>query len=114
MIKQRNIALAIVLSFVTCGLYLFYWFYCMTKEVTENNNTYKTSPGLAILFMFLSCGIYTLYWYYQMGCALDEIKTSKGMPASGHGILYLLLGIFGLGIVSYALIQSELNSVANA
>ena len=31
----------------------------------------------------------------------------------GHlGILYLLLGIFGFGIISYALMQSELNKYA--
>ena len=114
MIKQRNIAVAIILSFVTCGIYLLYWFYAMTKETTENNKVYTTSAGLALILTIVTCGLYGLYWYYQMGKALDDIKTSKGMPASGHGILYLLLGIFGLGIVSYALIQSELNGVANA
>ena len=35
-------------------------------------------------------------------------------PDTSSSVLYLLLGIFGLSIVSYALIQSELNKVAAA
>lgn len=114
MIKQRNIAVCIVLTILTCGIYALYWFYAMTKETTENNKVYTTSAGMALLLTIVTCGLYGLYWYYQMGKGLDDLKTSKGQPASEHSLIYLLLGVFGLGIVSYALMQSELNSVANA
>ena len=36
-----------------------------------------------------------------------------GMPISDNGTLYLLLTIFGLGIVNYCLLQSDLNKFSN-
>lgn len=115
MIKQRNIAVCIILSIVTCGIYGLYWFYSMTKEVASTNNReYTTSGGTAILLTLVTCGIYSMYWSYKMGKALDDINISKGRNPENRSIVYLLLSIFGLGIVSWALIQSELNNLANA
>lgn len=34
MIQQRNIALCIVLSIVTCGLYGLYWYVCLTNDTS--------------------------------------------------------------------------------
>ena len=52
------------------------------------------------------------YWLYKQGDAIDQVKTSRGLPSGNSGILYLILAIFGLGIVSYALMQNELNQLA--
>ena len=60
---------------------------------------------MVIVFTFVTCGIYGLYWYYKMGNAVDRIKGSDG----NTGILYLLLGVIGLGIVNYALMQDTIN-----
>lgn len=57
-------------------------------------------------------GIYTFYWAYKCGEKLDKAKADRGMQTSGLGVVYLILCIFGLGIVAYALIQNELNSLA--
>ena len=115
MIKERNIAVCIILSILTCGIYGIYWFCKMTSEVAETNNSeYHTSGGTAFLFTLLTCGLYSIYWSYKMGKALDDIKVSRGMPASDRSVIYLLLSIFGLSIVAWVLIQSELNSLADA
>lgn len=115
MIKQRNIAVCILLSFVTCGIYALYWFYEMTKEVASTNNReYKTSGGTAILLNLVTCGIYGFYWSYKMGKALDDINVARGRRPADRSTIYLLLSIFGLSMVSWALIQSELNQLADA
>lgn len=57
-------------------------------------------------------GIYMWYWLYKQGDNLDQIKASRGLPAGNSGILYLILAIVGLSIVSYALMQNELNQLA--
>ena len=31
-VQERNIAVCIILSLVTCGLYSLYWFVCMTDD----------------------------------------------------------------------------------
>lgn len=115
MIKQRNIAVCIILSIVTCGIYGIYWFYQMTQEVASTNNKeYTTSGGMAILLTLVTCGIYSLYWNYKMGKALDDINMGRGRGTQNRAGVYLLLSIFGLSIVSWALIQSELNTLADA
>lgn len=35
------------------------------------------------------------------------------MSATDNSILYLILGIFGLGLVNYCLMQSEINDIAH-
>ena len=69
-----------------------------------------TSGGLVILFTIITCGIYSWYWLYKMGDRCDIIKQKMGRPASSSAVLYLILGIFGLGIVSHALMQDTINN----
>lgn len=113
MAQQRNIALCIVFTIITCGIYGIYWFVKMTDEanmVSTQNQT--ASGGMAFLFTLISCGIYTWYWMYKQGAKIDEAKMNRGISSSNTGILYLILSILGLGIVSYALMQNELNKLA--
>jgi len=110
-VQQRNIALCVILSLVTCGIYGLYWFVCMTDDTNTVANEEGTSGVLALVLTIVTCGIYGLYWAYKRGELLDKAKVNRGMPASNGGVLYLILYIFG-GIIAYALIQNELNKLA--
>ena len=69
--------------------------------------------AVAIILSLVTCGIYGLYWMYKAGGYVNTAKTRRGMPSdSNSGIIYLVLCIFGLSIVSYCLIQNELNQIA--
>lgn len=71
--------------------------------------------GVVFLLSIVTCGIYMLYWMYKAGELVNKAKMLRGRPTDGSiGILYLVLSIFGLGIVSYALIQNELNQLAQS
>ncbi len=114
MIQNRNIAVCIILSLVTCGIYGLYWFICLTNETNVAcGDTDGTSGGVAFLLTLVTCGIYGLYWAYKQGEKLDQAKINRGMTASNGGILYLILFIFG-GIIAYAIMQNELNQMAEA
>ncbi len=110
-VQQRNIALCVILSLVTCGLYGLYWFVCMTDDTNTVANEEGTSGVMALVLTLVTCGLYGLYWAYKCGDKLDKAKADRGMPASNGGVLYLILYIFG-GIIAYALIQNELNKLA--
>ena len=112
LLTKREIALAIVLSLVTCGFYSIYWFIVMTDEANKVSGDNATSGGMAFLFNILTCGIYGLYWYYKMGQKLYLAGKTYNKDIADDSIVYLLLGIFGLGIVSYCLIQNNLNKFA--
>lgn len=111
-IQSRDIALAIVFSILTCGIYTLYWFVRLTEDVNDLTGDHSTSGGMALLFTLITCGIYGIYWAYKQGEKLDYVKQSRGIPSSNSGILYLILEILKLGIVGYALMQNEINKFA--
>ena len=113
MVERKNIALCIVFSVLSCGLYGLYWLYCLAEDVNRLTGRDGMSGGLVVLLTVVTCGIYGWYWLYTSGEALEQFSVSCGGICGGHlGILYLLLGIFGFSIISYALMQSELNRYA--
>jgi membrane protease YdiL (CAAX protease family) len=113
MIERRNIAVCIVLILVTCGIYGIYWIVCLTNDVnTVSGDVNGTSGGMVVLLTIVTCGIYGIYWAYKQGEKLDFTKNNRGIPSSNSGVLYLILQIFGFGIIAYALMQNELNKLA--
>ena len=98
--KNRNIAVAILCSIITCGLYGIYWFICLTNDSNEMSETDKTaSGGVAFILSIITCGIYSLYWCYKLGKKVGD-----------SGVLYLLLDFIALGWVNYILAQSKINN----
>ncbi len=96
--KKRKVVLAIIFSIITLGIYSLYWFVCLTNDSNELAESDKTaSGGRALLFSLITFGIYTIYWMYKLGKKLNE------------GIVYLLLSLFGFGLIAYALAQSKIN-----
>ena len=106
--KERNIALCILFSIITCGIYSIYWFIVMTNDMEEltTEDGYMTAGGTAFFFSLFTCGLYSYYWSYKMGQKMNDLRVNDG----SHHILFLVLQIFGLGIINYCIIQSEINN----
>lgn len=111
MAKNRNIALCIIFSIITCGIYSLYWLVRLTDEINEIAGIDDTSGGMVLLFTIITCGIYGFYWAYKVGEKVDGIKQGRGELSSNTGILYLILSIIGLSIITYCLIQNEINKI---
>lgn len=111
MVKEKNIALCIILSLVTCGLYGLYWFVTLTDDTNTIAGEPGTSGVMAVILTVVTCGIYGLYWAYKCGEKIDKAHQNRGEAAGNGGVLYLILFIFG-GIIAYALIQNEINKFA--
>lgn len=108
--KQRSIGMCILLTIVTCGIYGLYWFVCITDDTNEMSGENELAGGgMALLLTLVTCGIYGWYWAYKMGEKVDIIKSRGGMPSSNSGILFVVLQLFGLGIIDYALAQDAIN-----
>ena len=105
-IRQRSIVKAIIFSIITLGIYSIYWFVCLTNEINKaSGRTGDTSGGVAFLLSLVTCGIYEFYWAYKIGEKRDVIAKEK----SSSNIIYLVLTLFGFGIVVWALAQDALN-----
>ena len=113
MVKSRNIVVQIILSIVTCGIYGIYWFITLTDDAARKAGDPKFSGGTAFLLTLVTCGIYGYYWYYKMGKTLKTAGDANGVAIDDNSVLYLILGLFGLGIVCYCIMQSDLNKMAD-
>lgn len=113
-ITKRNLATCIILSIVTCGIYSLYWFIVVTDDAKNvSNDVEGASGGTALLLSIITCNIYGFYWAYKQGERLDNARYMRGMAGGGNSnILFLLLQIFGLGIVNYIIMQDILNKIS--
>lgn len=109
MITQRNIAVAIILSLVTCGLYAIYWFIVLTNDVGKLSGDYNFTGGKHFLLTLVTCGIWSFIWAYQVGKQVAEAQRVRGFAGTDNSVLYIVLTFLGLGIVVYALVQSDVN-----
>lgn len=115
-VKEKNIGLCILLSFVTCGFYCLYWLYCLAKdlnELCESQGQEKGSDGgLVLILSIVTCGIYQLYYMYKAGKLISSLTRSNGTHPSDDSVILLILSIFGLPLISYCIIQSNINDFA--
>lgn len=113
LVPNRNIAISIILSIVTCGIYGLYWFIKITDESKAVSNGTNANGLLAVIYTILTCGIYSIYWSYKMGQNMHAAGKLHNKDISDNAVLYLILSIFGLGVVNYCLIQNDLNKFSN-
>lgn len=111
-IREKNIVVCIILTIITCGIYGIIWFISMTDDMRYVSGDQTLSGGKALLFTIITCGIYIYIWAYKMGKATVLAESKYGQQVNDNSTLYLILQIFGLGIVNYCLIQSDLNNMA--
>lgn len=120
---DRSLVMYILLSLITCGIYGWYFLYCMARDVNiacagDGENT----PGLAklILLSLVTCGIYGYYWYYKLGNRLAANAPRYGMSFQENGstviiwcvVGYLICG-FGSWVAMHILIKNT-NSICEA
>ncbi len=113
---ERNIASSIVLTIFTCGIYGIFWFISLTDDIRNaSEDSTMPSGGIAFLLTLVTCGIYGIYWAYRMGKGLMAAHERMGDSViADNSILYLILQIFGFGIINYAIMQNDLNSLARS
>ena len=113
--QERNIVTAIILSIVTCGIYSIVWFIQLTDDAKEySGDEQMQSGGIAFLLTLVTCGIYGIYWAYKMGKLIESAQSANKLTPKDNSVLYLVLELFGLGIVDYCLMQNDLNEITRA
>lgn len=106
-IKPRNIVTAILLTLVTCGIYGIYWIVCMTREAVSVKDAGDNALLEIVLMLFLP-----FVGLFMVEKKLAEGLAAKGVAHTDNSILYLILGLVGLGIVPMCMIQNDLNNIA--
>lgn len=111
----RSIALGIILSLLTCGIYSLYWEYKQMATLNAWLGRTEYRFGLWLLLSILTCGIFALYYEYKMAVGINEVQVNNGLHGS-HSlpVICVLLAFFGIGIASLAIQQWEINKFYNA
>ena len=110
--KKRNVALCVIFTIITCGIYGLYWMAQINNCVNElADPPKKTGGGVAVLLTIVTCGLYGIYWAYKMGGLLDAALAKRSMPTQNRSVIYLILQVIGLGFVGWILMQNTINSM---
>ena len=104
----RSVALAIVLSLVTCGIYFIYWMVVLNDEINALTGDTAAPSGIVVfLLSLITCGIYGIYWAYVMGRKVAYLNHT-----SDSGVINLIIALFGFQIINLALFQDAANRYA--
>jgi|GEM_PF-629345 len=108
-INKRKIGVCILLSIVTFGIYQIYWEYLLVKNTRAIQKDKSNCTGEMLCLVFVP--FYSLFWWFTRGKTVKDKFAEHGYSAIGNEIAYLILGIFGLTIVSMAIMQNDFNSL---
>lgn len=95
---DRGLAVYIVLTIITCGIYGYYFIYKMAADVNVacEGDGERTSGLVAfILLSIITCGIYAWFWYYNLGNRLAANAPKYGMNFQENGTTVLMWCLFG-------------------
>ena len=102
----RNIALDIVITILTCGLFNIYVQYRQILALNAMLKEEKYSFPMWLLLVIVTCGLYHIYHEYRMSTDLANILRQND---SKEAIISVVLTAFGLHIVCDAIQQSHIN-----
>lgn len=113
-ISKRDLVLNIILTIVTCGLWGIIWEVQIADDIKLLTGEEGLASGIVLVLLSLvTCGIYFIFWVYNAGNKLELVKAGYGLPTESKGLVYVVLSIFGFSIVALALMQNDLNTVAD-
>lgn len=113
-ISKRDLVLNIILTIVTCGLWGIVWEVRIADDIKLLTGEESLVSGIVLVLLSLvTCGIYFIFWVYNAGNKLELVKAGYGLPTESKGLVYVVLSIFGFSIVALALMQNDLNTIAD-
>ncbi len=109
---ETGLALAIVLSLITCGIYSLFWQSRIFNAVNALNESEDYSFWPWLLFTLLTCGIYNIFIQYKLAQSFNRGMEREGLkPDANLPLIAVLCTLFGLQIVVHALEQSDINKL---
>ncbi|MBQ8288189.1 MAG: DUF4234 domain-containing protein [Clostridia bacterium] len=107
----------ILLSFITCGIYGWYYIHMMardTNQICAEDGDKVGGLAAYILLNLVTCGFYSVYWMYKIQNRLYIAGPKYGMPVAETGttvLVWYLVGFLICGIGSFIAVHYVLKSL---
>ena len=98
--QRRSVAMVIVLSIITFGIYALVW---MVKTKNEMNSQGANIPTAWLLIV----PVVSIYWTWKYCGGVEHVTRGK----TSQVIAFILMAV--LGIIGMAIIQDAFNKVAD-
>lgn len=109
---ERNPLGVLGLSFITLGIYFFYWYYKVNQEIqtfTKDDTISPTRSLMAILFGWIII-VPPFIAMYNTAKHVQDVEQGQGIPQQIEPVIALLL-VWLLAIANGPYLQSHLNRV---
>jgi hypothetical protein len=120
-LQRREPGLVLVLSIVTLGFYLPFWYHGVYEDLQRLTGRTPTGHGfwLDFFFVFLTFAIYGIWVDYQISQQIAEFEEQNGLgPVQDTSIIAVILDAasyftaFFTNFVTSAIQQDQLNRLA--
>jgi hypothetical protein len=119
-IQRREPALVLVLSIITLGIYLPFWYHGVYEDLQTLDGRTPTGHGfwLDFLFVILTFAIYGIWVDYQISQQIARFEERNGLgPVQDTSIVAIILDVasyftaFFTNFVTSAIQQDQINRV---
>ncbi|MCP3914141.1 MAG: DUF4234 domain-containing protein [bacterium] len=106
-----SIGVGIILTVITCGIYGLFWNYKQMEVLNAWLGRREYDFVTWLVLSIITCGIFAVYYEYKMAKGINEVQEKNGFHVNNDlALICLLLSVFGLGIVSIAIQQADINN----
>ena len=112
--EPRNPLLVLALSFLTCYVYLVYWWYLAGKEIKAATGRDDINPGVDLLLNILTCSIFSIYLSYKYPKIILEMEERVQVEEKDQSLVATILSLVSLGPFAAYLLQTDLNRIWEA
>ena len=114
-----NIAMDVILTLITCGIYYFFWQARQFRAVNYLLGQQRYSFWLWFFLTLITCGLYNIYYEYYLAQGLVEAQEKLGRQKyKDLPVLSLIITLISflstvvfLNIVTDAIQQNEINKL---
>ena len=119
-IQRREPALVLVLSIVTFGIYLPFWYHGIYEDLQALDGRTPTGHGfwLDFLFVILTFAIYGIWVDYQISLQIAQFEERNGLgPVQDTSVIAIILDVasyftaFFTNFVTSAIQQDQINRI---
>ena len=121
-IERREPALVLVLSIITLGIYLPFWYHGIYQDLQTLDGRTPTGHGfwLDFFFVILTFAIYGIWVDYQISRQITEFEDRNGLgPAQDTSVIAIILDVasyftaFVTNFVTSAIHQDQINRLVD-